>query len=153
MRLLSSTSGPVCAAMLIWGRESCSLKNFIRTGHVIASSNEATLNSSYCWEYIKTGLKSGFGIILTCPVPAPPHYPSGPQVPSSRGHKALNRGTLGGAFLGSYNISDPWLKAERVLAWASGLGKYRTNPDDCQYYGPMFSMRPLYITDLKYTSN
>ena len=36
-------------------------------GDVLASSEELTLSSSYCWEDTKTGLRKGFGIIVTCP--------------------------------------------------------------------------------------
>ena len=34
---------------------------------IIVSSNEVTLNSSYCWEYTQVCLKSGFfEILLIC---------------------------------------------------------------------------------------
>ena len=36
-------------------------------GQTIASSNEATLNFIYCWEYSKLGLHSGFGTFIFCP--------------------------------------------------------------------------------------
>ena len=42
--------------------------SLLNTEQIIASSSEVTRNSSYCWEYTKIGLKSGFGIIVICPV-------------------------------------------------------------------------------------
>ena len=38
------------------------------SGQSIASSNELTLNSSFCWEYTQTGLNSGFGARIICAV-------------------------------------------------------------------------------------
>ena len=38
---------------------------------IITSSSEATLNSSYSWEYTKTDLTSGFGFLSVCPGFAP----------------------------------------------------------------------------------
>ena len=38
-----------------------------RAGQITEGSNEVTRISSYCWEYTKVGLNSGFGIILICP--------------------------------------------------------------------------------------
>ena len=32
-----------------------------------ASSNKVPRNASYCWEYAKTGLNSGFGTVVICP--------------------------------------------------------------------------------------
>ena len=41
----------------------------LRSGQTIASSNGVTRHTSYCWEYTKMGLNSGFGIIAIsiCP--------------------------------------------------------------------------------------
>ena len=42
-----------------------------------ANYHELTLNSSYCWEYSKMGLDSGFGITVICPEPcqrSPPQH-------------------------------------------------------------------------------
>ena len=36
-------------------------------GQITGSSNEVTLASSYFWAYTRTGLNSGFGIVLTGP--------------------------------------------------------------------------------------
>ena len=45
----------------------CSLVGRVAAGQITASSNEVTLNYSYCWEDPKTGPHSGLGIFVICP--------------------------------------------------------------------------------------
>ena len=45
------------------------LLRLLTTGQIMVSSKEVTMNSSYCWENTKTGLNSGSGIIVICPLP------------------------------------------------------------------------------------
>ena len=35
-------------------------------GHQCPSGKVEAINFSYCWDYTKTGLKSGFGILAVC---------------------------------------------------------------------------------------
>ena len=51
---------------LPWGPGAAAFHGSQRTGQVIASSNEVTLHSSYCWRYAKRGLNSGLGLMIIC---------------------------------------------------------------------------------------
>ena len=64
-RIRASTANP--AAPWLGEEGSSKLGVLSLSGHMTASSNRVTFNSSYSWEHTKLGLNSGFGIVVVCP--------------------------------------------------------------------------------------